>query len=95
MKKAAEEKRKEVGRSATIGDQEDQDEDPDDLVDLREMAKSIDIREIQMVLKNDKRWIIWDHLPEQRDRWIRDYLDKLAAPKKTVYQKEPKWWCMG
>lgn len=90
MKKAAEEKRKEVGRSATIGDQEDQDEDPDDLVDLREMAKSIDIREIQMVLKNDKRWIIWDHLPEQRDRWIRDYLDKLAAPKKTVYQKEPK-----
>ncbi|POW09869.1 hypothetical protein PSTT_06475 [Puccinia striiformis] len=92
MKKAALEDRtkKDVG-SSTIqeeGDDEGEEDGGDkDLVDFREMAKSIDLNEIQSVFKNDNRWIVWNHLPEKRDSWIRSYLDQLAVPKQTVYQK--------
>ncbi|KAI9624328.1 hypothetical protein H4Q26_016898 [Puccinia striiformis f. sp. tritici PST-130] len=82
--------KKDVG-SSTIqeeGDDEGEEDGGDkDLVDFREMAKSIDLNEIQSVFKNDNRWIVWNHLPEKRDSWIRSYLDQLAVPKQTVYQK--------
>ncbi|KAF8076367.1 hypothetical protein FPV67DRAFT_1471462 [Lyophyllum atratum] len=42
-------------------------------------------QDIEKVLKNDKRYIMFDHVPEQRERWLRDYLSNLSAPKLSVH----------
>lgn len=83
MKKSG--KEDDVGKK-TIGD-DGEEEDDDEVADLREMAKTIDLSEIEAVMKKDKRWIAWDHLPDQRESWVRAHLEKLAKPKLTVYQK--------
>ncbi|OBZ70178.1 Aromatic peroxygenase [Grifola frondosa] len=36
------------------------------------------------VLKNDKRYLMFDHVPDQRDRWLREYLSQLSAPKAVL-----------
>ncbi|KIK68186.1 hypothetical protein GYMLUDRAFT_216833 [Collybiopsis luxurians FD-317 M1] len=54
-------------------------------VDMKELAKSVDVEEIEKVLRNDKRYIMFDRIPEQRERWIRDYLSQLSAPKLSVH----------
>ncbi|TFY72957.1 hypothetical protein EVG20_g20 [Dentipellis fragilis] len=43
-------------------------------VDMKALAKNVDITYMEKVLKNDKRYIMFDHVPEQRERWLRDYL---------------------
>ncbi|KAF5393835.1 hypothetical protein D9757_000038 [Collybiopsis confluens] len=40
-------------------------------VDMKELAKSVDVDEVEKVLRNDKRYLMFDHLPEQREQWIR------------------------
>lgn len=57
-------------------------------VDMKALAKNVDLSDIVKVLKveiktmflwlcadsvpqNDKRYIVFDHVPEQRERWIR------------------------
>ncbi|KAF8978779.1 hypothetical protein BDQ17DRAFT_1265314, partial [Cyathus striatus] len=40
-------------------------------VDMKALAKNIDIREMEKVLKNDKRYIVFNHIPEQRELWLR------------------------
>ncbi|KAI8449772.1 hypothetical protein BY996DRAFT_7447169 [Phakopsora pachyrhizi] len=87
IKKAEVEKRK-AGVEDGMGIKDEEEEEEEEVVDLREMARSIDFEEIESVLKNDSRWIVFSHLKEERELWIRDYLENLAAPKKTVYQKE-------
>jgi len=67
----------------------DEDEDgEEDAPDLREMAEQVDVRAIEQVLKHDKRYLMWAHEPEQRTKWVEDYLAKLAPPKQTVHQKD-------
>ncbi|KAA1466486.1 HSP90-domain-containing protein [Dentipellis sp. KUC8613] len=46
-------------------------------VDMKALAKNVDITYMEKVLKNDKRYIMFDHVPEQRERWLRDYLSKM------------------
>ncbi|PLW17515.1 hypothetical protein PCANC_08011 [Puccinia coronata f. sp. avenae] len=75
-------------KSRHDGDDQEGEGEGDEGVDFKEMAKSIDIREIHTIFKNDRRWITWDHVPEQRDVWIREYLDQLSVPKQTVYQRD-------
>ncbi|EGG06796.1 uncharacterized protein MELLADRAFT_35874, partial [Melampsora larici-populina 98AG31] len=67
MKKSG--KEDEVGKK-TIGD-DGEEEEEEEVADLREMAKTIDLSEIEAVMKKDKRWIAWDHLPDQRESWMR------------------------
>ncbi|KAE9410486.1 HSP90-domain-containing protein [Gymnopus androsaceus JB14] len=55
-------------------------------VDMKELAKSVDVEEMEKVLRNDKRYIMFDHIPEQREQWIRNYLSQLSAPKLVVIQ---------
>lgn len=69
-------KENEVG-DKTIGE-DGQDED-EEVVDLRAMAESIDLSEIETVLKKDKRWIAWDHQPDKRELWIRVRIPCLFA----------------
>ncbi|KAF8559124.1 HSP90-domain-containing protein [Imleria badia] len=43
-------------------------------VDMKALARNVDLEDILKVLKNDKRYIMFEHVPDQRERWIRDYL---------------------
>lgn len=54
-------------------------------VDMKALAKNVDLSDIVKVLKNDKRYIVFDHVPEQRERWIRDYLADLPPPKLSFH----------
>ncbi|TFK55688.1 hypothetical protein OE88DRAFT_1731350 [Heliocybe sulcata] len=56
--------------------------------DMKALARTIDIREIEKVLKNDKRYLMFDHVPEQREKWVRDHLSGLSAPKLSVHVPE-------
>ncbi|KAF9055246.1 HSP90-domain-containing protein [Hymenopellis radicata] len=42
-------------------------------VDMKALAKNVDVGEMEKVLKasNDKRYIMFEHVPEQREKWIR------------------------
>ncbi|SJL01980.1 uncharacterized protein ARMOST_05304 [Armillaria ostoyae] len=68
---------------------EDEGEGGGGKVDMKALAKNVDVREMEKVLKNDKRYITFDHVPEQRERWIRDYLSNLSAPKLSVHLDAP------
>lgn len=50
---------------------DEEDEEDGGEVDLREMAKGIDLGEVEAVLRNDQRWIAFDHVPEAREQWMR------------------------
>ncbi|KAI5893292.1 uncharacterized protein SCHCODRAFT_02574650 [Schizophyllum commune H4-8] len=54
-------------------------------VDMKNLARNVDVREIVKVIKNDKRYLDFDHVPEQREKWIRDYLANLSAPQLSVH----------
>ncbi|KAG8927788.1 hypothetical protein FRC02_007773 [Tulasnella sp. 418] len=62
-----------------------QEEEESGKVDLKNLAKGIGERQIEDVLKHDKRYRVFDHIPEQRERWIKEYLNKLSAPKLSVH----------
>ncbi|KAJ6613474.1 peptide-binding protein [Mycena sp. CBHHK59/15] len=81
--------------------EEDEGEGGGGKVDMKILAKSVDVIEIEKVLKvwissnlhvsnpylaqNDKRYIMFDHVPDQRERWIKTYLSQLAAPQLSVH----------
>ncbi|OCH90979.1 hypothetical protein OBBRIDRAFT_729724 [Obba rivulosa] len=54
-------------------------------VDMKALAKTVDLKEMIRVLQNDKRYLVFDHVPEQREGWIRDHLARLTAPKLSVH----------
>ena len=53
---------------------------------LVEMARKVDLEEIESVLRNDARFRMWKHVPETRRQWIREHLEKLAAPAHSVHK---------
>ncbi|KAI0268205.1 Hsp90 protein-domain-containing protein [Gloeopeniophorella convolvens] len=48
-------------------------------VDMKKLAKSVDITEMTKVLKGDMRYIMFDHVPEQRERWLRSDVARLRG----------------
>ncbi|KAF5331523.1 hypothetical protein D9611_007685 [Ephemerocybe angulata] len=54
-------------------------------IDMKALAKTVDIGEMVKVLRRDKRYTDFDHIPEERERWLRDYLSNMAAPKLSVH----------
>ncbi|CAE6499679.1 unnamed protein product [Rhizoctonia solani] len=71
------------------GDEEtDEGEGGGGKVDMKALAKNVDVSEMEKVLKHDKRYTIFDHMPEQREQWIRDYLSRQSAPKLSVHAPE-------
>ncbi|KDQ64486.1 hypothetical protein JAAARDRAFT_117992 [Jaapia argillacea MUCL 33604] len=61
------------------GLEEDEGEAGGGKADMKVLAKSIDIGEMLKVLRNDKRYLMFDHAPEQRERWIR-VIPRLGFP---------------
>ncbi|OCF40477.1 transcription elongation regulator 1 [Kwoniella heveanensis CBS 569] len=47
--------------------------------DITKLARQIDLGEIKSVLRRDKRYRQFDHIPEKREQWLRDYLENLEA----------------
>ncbi|KAG9016756.1 hypothetical protein FRB90_002278 [Tulasnella sp. 427] len=43
--------------------------------DLKTLAKGIGGKQIEDVLKHDKRYRVFDHIPEERAGWIKVTLD--------------------
>ncbi|EIN10749.1 hypothetical protein PUNSTDRAFT_85044 [Punctularia strigosozonata HHB-11173 SS5] len=85
LNKMTEEK---VSQGVKFEDEEDEEADGEGgggRADIKTLAKSIDLKEITKVVKNDKRYIVFDHVPEQREAWIRDYLSRLHAPGLSVH----------
>lgn len=72
-----------VDQSIKVDDLEDDAEEGQ--VDMKALAKNVDLKEIVKVLKNDKRYLVFDHIPEQREQWLRDYLAQLPPPKLSVH----------
>ncbi|KAI0750668.1 hypothetical protein C8Q80DRAFT_1100024 [Daedaleopsis nitida] len=64
------------------------DDNEEDQVDMKVLAKSVDMKEIIKVLKNDKRYLVFDHVSEQREQWLREYLSQLSAPTLSVHVPE-------
>ncbi|KAK7695992.1 hypothetical protein QCA50_000632 [Cerrena zonata] len=60
-------------------------EDSEEVVDMKQLAKTVDLNEMVKVLKNDKRYLNFDHVPEQRERWLREHLSHLSAPNLSVH----------
>jgi len=54
-------------------------------VDMKALAKHVDVGDMEKVLKNDKRYLMFDHVPEEREQWLRDYLSNLSPPKLSVH----------
>ncbi|KAL9934874.1 hypothetical protein V8E36_005950 [Tilletia maclaganii] len=65
---------------------EDLDSDDEDAVGMLEMARQIDLGEIDAVLQGDARYRAFQHKPELRERWIREHMERLAGPKQTVHR---------
>ncbi|KAF9221952.1 HSP90-domain-containing protein [Gyrodon lividus] len=40
-------------------------------VDMKTLAKNVDLADIVKVLKNDKRFVMFEHIPEERNKWLR------------------------
>ncbi|KAI9001432.1 hypothetical protein BD414DRAFT_452913 [Trametes punicea] len=70
-------------KNEDLGDDEDEEQ-----VDMKALAKNVDLKEMIKVLKNDKRYLVFDHVPEQREQWLRDYLSQLSAPTLSVHVPE-------
>jgi len=87
--------RKIGGEGAEGGVKRDDDGDEDEgeggggNVDMKKLARNVDITEMEKVLKGDKRYTMFDHVPEQRERWLREYLTRLSAPKLSVHVGDP------
>ncbi|KAH8830866.1 Hsp90 protein-domain-containing protein [Flagelloscypha sp. PMI_526] len=64
--------------------EEDEGEGGGGKVDMKELAKQVDVKEIIRVIANDKRYIDFDHIPEQREQWLRD-----GAPKCYERTRQP------
>ncbi|CAD6888374.1 unnamed protein product [Tilletia controversa] len=64
---------------------EDLDSDDEDAVGMLEMAKKIDLAEIDAVLQPDGRYQAWKHRPDLVEDWIREHMEGLAAPKQTIH----------
>ena len=38
--------------------------------DLQTLAKGVDVKKVERVLKRDKRFIVFDYIPEEREQWL-------------------------
>ncbi|WWC70304.1 uncharacterized protein I206_104254 [Kwoniella pini CBS 10737] len=62
-------------------------DDDNEKKNINDMAKQINLSEIKSVLRRDKRYRQFDHIPEKRESWLRDYLENLeaASGSKTIH----------
>jgi transcription elongation regulator 1 len=84
MKKVSAETRRDQKQGAKKEEEEEEEEEEE--VMLVDMARTVDLDQIQAVLGRDARFRAFRHVPEQREAWIRQHLHSLAAPSKSVHR---------
>lgn len=68
---------------------EDEGEGGGGKVDMKTLAKNVDLKEMERVLKGDKRYLMFDHAPDQRERWLRVSLFPLCPHLVAAADKSP------
>ncbi|KLT39845.1 hypothetical protein CC85DRAFT_297775 [Cutaneotrichosporon oleaginosum] len=61
-------------------------QDEDDVeegMDIAALAKRVDLAEIKTILRRDRRYRQFDHIAEEREQWLREYLENLEGSKGT------------
>lgn len=60
--------------------------------DMIALAQKMDLGEVKAILRRDKRYRQFDHVPEKRERWLREYLENMEGSKgsETVHAVAPK-----
>lgn len=56
-----------IGHEDLIGEEDES----ANKIDMKALAKTVDIDEMVKVLRRDKRYIMFDHVPEEREKWLR------------------------
>ena len=74
--------KRDKGEADTV--EADDEDDEGTMVSLLDMASQLDIQAMESVLKMDKRYKVFAHVPEQRTAWVRAYLQSLSMPKRAV-----------
>ena len=74
--------KRDKGEADTV--EADDEDDEGTMVSLLDMASQLDIQAMESVLKMDKRYKVFAHVPEQRTAWVRAYLQSLSVPKRAV-----------
>ncbi|KAH7097909.1 hypothetical protein BKA62DRAFT_714902 [Auriculariales sp. MPI-PUGE-AT-0066] len=74
--------------AARIDEEEVEGEEGGGTADLKALARGVDADDVIKVVKNDKRYLDFEHVPEDRDRWVQEYLQRMAAPKLSVHVPE-------
>jgi transcription elongation regulator 1 len=63
-----------------------EDDATDETGTRKEKARALSLEEIHDVLKEDKRYLVFNSMPDVRNELITDYLNSMEAPKMTVHQ---------
>jgi transcription elongation regulator 1 len=80
------------GAAAAVDEQEERDKgqgvhDGGD-ADMVALAQRMDLSEIKTILRRDRRYRQFDHMPEVRERWLREHLESMEGTKgaETVHK---------
>lgn len=65
--------------AAKIKDEDIESGDEEAEADIIALARQVDLDEIKTILRRDKRYRQFDHIPEERERWIREYLENMEG----------------
>jgi len=81
-------RKKVLDESAAAVEEQDEHEKGEGLgdggdADMIALAQKMDLEEIKAVLRRDKRYRQFDHVPEVRERWLREYLENMEGSKGT------------
>ncbi|KZO90091.1 hypothetical protein CALVIDRAFT_542992 [Calocera viscosa TUFC12733] len=75
--------------TAAYGDEEEfVSEEADGAGGLGRRAAEVGLGEVEMVLKGDKRWRAWEWKREEREGWLKDWLEGIKAPGRSVHTGE-------
>lgn len=73
---------KEIDADASkIKDEEMADDEEGKDKNMVDLAQNIDLGEIKSILRRDRRYRQFDHMPEEREQWLREYLENLEGSK--------------
>ncbi|KZT51880.1 hypothetical protein CALCODRAFT_521067 [Calocera cornea HHB12733] len=75
--------------TAAYGDEEEfVSEEADALGGLAKRAAEVGLNEVAKVLQGDRRWRAWDWMGAEREAWVREWMEGLKAPGRSVHTAE-------
>ncbi|EJU03929.1 hypothetical protein DACRYDRAFT_115219 [Dacryopinax primogenitus] len=82
----AEQQGVQLEETAAYGDEEEfVSEEADGAGGLGKRAAEVGLEQVERVLRGDRRWRAWDWKREERDRWLREWMEGMKAPALSVH----------